>query len=175
MNLGSRSFRKPRTGFRNTATRSELDVSGARSPTNILYSLGYCWCTGDMTAPGVERADVIEPGIDDAQLSTNGLVELGIVTGGAPPLPLTWPSTDAATEGDGKVKKQYPGLLAGWPEVSEGPLGTLVLTGSQPIKPQTCFAYSSSIQGSRSLQQSVERRRTELGLPGGEGVPETTD
>lgn len=113
MNLGSRSFRKPRTGFRNTATRSELDVSGARSPTKILYSFGYCCCAGDATTPAVGRAGVIGLGIEDAQLSTNGLLELGIVTGGAPPLPLTWLSTDAATEGDEKVKKQYPGLLAG--------------------------------------------------------------
>lgn len=117
----------------------------------------------------------MELGIEDAQLSTNGLVEFGIVRGGAPLLLFTWPSTDAATEGDGKVKKQYPGLLDAWPEVSEGTVGTLMLTGSQPIKPQTCFAYSSSIQGSRSVHQRVERSRTELGLPGGEGVPEATE
>lgn len=38
INLGSLSFRKPRTGFRKTATKSELEVSGARSPTKMLYS-----------------------------------------------------------------------------------------------------------------------------------------
>lgn len=38
------SFRNPNTGFLNTATRSELDVSGARSPTKMEYSL--C-CSGD--------------------------------------------------------------------------------------------------------------------------------
>lgn len=113
MNLGSRSFLKPSTGFRKTATRSELEVSGARSPTKILYSLGYCCCAGDKTTPGVETADVIELGMEDAQSSTKGLLELGIVSGGALPLALTWLITDAATEGEGKVKKQYPGLLAG--------------------------------------------------------------
>ncbi len=42
INLGSLSLRSPRTGLRKTATKSELDVSGAKSPTNMLYSLGYC-------------------------------------------------------------------------------------------------------------------------------------
>jgi hypothetical protein len=55
----------------------------------------------------------MELGIEDAQLSTNGLFELGIVMDDALPLPLTWLRTDAATEGDGNVKKQYPGLFEG--------------------------------------------------------------
>lgn len=40
---------------------------------------------------------------------------------------------------------------------SDVELGTLILTGSQPMSPHTCLAYSSSIQGSSSPHQSVAR------------------
>ena len=36
MKRGSRSLRRLSTGLRNTAKRSELDTSGARSPTKTL-------------------------------------------------------------------------------------------------------------------------------------------
>lgn len=79
MNFGSRSLRSPRTGFRKTATRSELDVSGARSPTNMLYSFGYIWGLFGTDAGNAEDTGVLEAGMEDAQLRTNGLVELGMM------------------------------------------------------------------------------------------------
>ena len=41
MYLGTLSFLSPRMGFRKTATRSELEVSGAKSPTKMLYSFSF--------------------------------------------------------------------------------------------------------------------------------------
>lgn len=105
MNLGSRSFRRPRTGFRNTATRSELDVSGARSPTNMLYSFGNCGCAVGTITPAVWKEGVIEPvGAEEAQLRTKGLFEFGIVTGCALPPPFTWLRTEEAIAGEGNVR-----------------------------------------------------------------------
>jgi hypothetical protein len=97
MKRGSLSLRKPSTGFRKTATRSELDTSGAKSPTKMLYSLGYCgfWAPGiEMVVPenGTETGAV---GIEDAQFMVNGLEELGIVTAFVPLL-FTWDKTEAA-------------------------------------------------------------------------------
>lgn len=107
MKRGSRSLRNPRTGLRKTATRSELDTSGARSPTKMLYSFGYCgfWPLGRVTDwPGTGGGTDAE-GTDDAQLSENGLLELGI-TMEFPSLLLIWDNTDAAWVCDGKVRKQ---------------------------------------------------------------------
>jgi hypothetical protein len=104
MNFGSLSFRSPRTGLRKTATRSELDVSGARSPTKILYSFGYC-CETDIAV----RAEGIEDtgeGTEEAQLRMKGLLELGIVTGEVLAVLLIWARTEAAWAGVGKVRKQ---------------------------------------------------------------------
>ena len=162
INLGSLSLRRPSTGLRNTATKSELDVSGAKSPTNMLYSLGYCCaavaCTPFVTEKGAEMGEACPT--EEAQFMTKGFAELGIETGASFPLfPLfdIWASTEAAWAGDGKVRKQYPGLLACWPvDASGAGWGTLMLTGSQPMSPQTCLAYSSSIQGSNSPHQTVE-------------------
>ena len=168
INLGSLSLRRPSTGLRNTATRSELDVSGARSPTKMLYSFGYC-CAPAVCAPfGAEKVvDTGEAGaMEEVQFITKGFAELGMEAGGAfPLLPLfeIWASTEAAWAGDGKVRKQYPGLLDCWPvEASGAAWGTLILTGFQPMSPQTCLAYSSSIQGSNSPHQSVERDAREF-------------
>jgi hypothetical protein len=83
MNFGSLSFLNPKTGFRNTATKSEFDVSGARSPTNILYSFGYCCCAPGTKLPGEEVVGGRD-GSDAANLTLNGLLELGIVVD--PPL-----------------------------------------------------------------------------------------
>ena len=169
INLGSLSFLSPSMGLRNTATRSELDVSGAKSPTKILYSLGYCCCAvagGWDPTPAGNAFDKGDAEVTaDAQFMTKGLDELGICSG--PPLPLgpfeICASTDAAWAGEGKVRKQYPGLLACWPVAGSGAgCGTLMLAGSQPMSPQTCLAYSSSIQGSSSPHQSVERTAREL-------------
>lgn len=105
----------------------------------------------------VERGAV---GTEDAQLSMKGLEEFGMVTL-LPELlgpPFIWVRTDAACEVEGNVRKQYPGLLACLPVRGSGAgLGTLILIGSQPMRLQTCLAYSSSIQGSSSPHQSVER------------------
>jgi hypothetical protein len=49
---------------------------------------------------------------------------------------------------------------------SGGGRGTRTLTGSQPMRVHTCFAYSSSIQGSRSPQQTEEREDEMLGDEG---------
>ena len=86
MNRGSRSFRRPRTGLRKTATRSEFDTSGARSPTKILYSLvklGGCCCWVDCWVGVVIGSDRVggDAGTEEAQLKTKGLVELGMMTG----------------------------------------------------------------------------------------------
>lgn len=115
MNLGSLSFRRPRTGLRNTATRSELDVSGAKSPTKMLYSFGYC-CPPlvYVAALGGNVADVGEADVtEDAQFKTKGFDELGMV-GGFPPL-LIWARMEAAWAGVGNVRNAYPGLFACWP------------------------------------------------------------
>ena len=80
INLGSLSLRRPSTGLRNTATKSELEVSGAKSPTKMLYSLGYC-CTPVACAPFVAEncVDIEEVGaIEEAQFITKGFAELGI-------------------------------------------------------------------------------------------------
>jgi hypothetical protein len=45
---------------------------------------------------------------------------------------------------------------------SGGGCGTLILSGSQRMRLQTCFAYSSSIQGSSSPHQIVDRVRDEV-------------
>ena len=99
INLGSRSLRRPRTGLRKTATRSELEASGARSPTKIEYSFGNdCVPPEPLLLPelvfsllfplpllvvGVDWAGgetVGVMGVEEAQLRMNGLFELGIMT-----------------------------------------------------------------------------------------------
>lgn len=122
INFGSLSLRRPSTGLRNTATKSELEVSGARSPTKMLYSLGYC-CTPVACAPFVaEKGEYIgEVGpTEDAQFMTKGFAEFGMGTGAPFTLLEIWVSTEAAWAGDGKVRKQYPGLLACWPVDASG-------------------------------------------------------
>ena len=165
INLGSLSLRRPSTGLRNTATKSELEVSGAKSPTKMLYSLGYC-CTPVACAPFVAGKGVYMGEVgpkEEAQFMTKGFAELGMGTGAPFTLLEIWVSTEAAWAGDGKVRKQYPGLLACWPVVASGAgWGTLILTGSQPMRLQTCLAYSSSIQGSKSPHQIVERDAREF-------------
>jgi hypothetical protein len=107
INLGSLSFRSPKTGLRKTATRSELEVSGARSPTKMLYSLGYC-CKDPVEAAALDGKEVDmgeTDGTEDAQLRTKGFAELGMVTGFMFPL-LIWARTDAACAGVGNVRKQ---------------------------------------------------------------------
>lgn len=108
INFGSLSFLSPRTGLRNTATRSELDASGARSPTKILYSFWYCcacWVFGSAVGiTGYEIGDA--EGTLDAQFITKGLEELGIIAGLPFPALLICAKTDAACAGVGKVKKQ---------------------------------------------------------------------
>jgi hypothetical protein len=116
MNFGARSFLSPRTGFLKTATRSELDVSGARSPTKMLYSFAngaieYALLpnpdvTGEMTVPVAASKDT--PGTSLAQLRANVLDELGIWTDGAFELPLVdiCARAAAAWAGEGKVRKQ---------------------------------------------------------------------
>lgn len=107
INLGSLSFRRPNTGLRKTATRSELEVSGARSPTKILYSLGYC-CRDPVEAAALEGkgADMGETdGTEDAQLRTKGFAEFGMVTRWLFPL-FICARTDAACAGVGNVRKQ---------------------------------------------------------------------
>lgn len=109
MYFGSRSFLSPRTGLRKTATRSELDVSGARSPTKMLYSFWNCCCCGVVPGgyAGAENAgefELADVGTELAQLRTKGLDELGIWTGF--PTLLIWARTAAACACDGKVKKQ---------------------------------------------------------------------
>lgn len=84
MNFGALSFLNPSTGFRNTATRSEFDVSGAKSPTKMLYS--FCWfgllCATGMADVGAVYVGVAGAGAgDDAQFRTKDLLEFGIVSG----------------------------------------------------------------------------------------------
>lgn len=79
MNLGSRSLRRPSNGLRKTATKSEFEVSGAKSPTKMLYSFWYCCCGIDTVPLVVEKAEVMsEQGIDEAKFIKKGLLELGI-------------------------------------------------------------------------------------------------
>ena len=82
MNRGSLSFLKPRTGLRKTATRSELETSGARSPTKMLYSLGYCgfWAPGMEMVGAASGAGTGAVGTEEAQFMVNGFDELGMVT-----------------------------------------------------------------------------------------------
>ena len=89
-----------------------MDVSGARSPTKMLYSLGYCCCADGAYIPLLETkaagmgdeedAELTE----EAQLSTKGFDELGIVTGLLFEPLLTWARTEAAWAGVGNVRKQ---------------------------------------------------------------------
>lgn len=106
MSLGSRSLRSPSTGFLKTATRSELDVSGAKSPTKMLNSLGYCGAPGMLGAWKDAEIGVDAEGTVDAQLKTKGLDEFGMVWAGPPLAELTWESTADAWAMEGKVRKQ---------------------------------------------------------------------
>lgn len=108
INLGSLSFLRPNTGFRNTATRSLLDASGARSPTKIEYSLGKAgWGVELGGEVGTEAPDA-GAGTALAHLRLNCLAELGIVAAVVD----ICARTAAACPGEGNVRKQYPGLFA---------------------------------------------------------------
>ena len=95
---GSLSFLKPRTGLRKTATRSELDTSGAKSPTKMLYSFGYCgfWAPGIEIVGALKGTDKGAVGTEDAQFIVKGFDEFGIVRGLPVLVLLTWESTAAA-------------------------------------------------------------------------------
>ena len=75
MKRDSRSLHRLRTGLRKTATRSELDTTGARWPTKMLYSFGGCgFCTPVMDMiwlPGALLAGRVTEGMDDTQFSEN--------------------------------------------------------------------------------------------------------
>lgn len=66
-------------GFKNNLTRSPSVTSGARSPTKMLYSFSIGWSVimAGLNEPGL--VDVVD---DEAQLTLNGRVELGIRIGG---------------------------------------------------------------------------------------------
>ena len=96
MKRGSRSLRVPSTGLRNTATRSELDTSVAHKDAVLLRVLRALHARdGHSLAPG---------GAAREQLNENALTELGMISrDGAL---LTWASTGAAWDWEGKVRKQ---------------------------------------------------------------------
>ncbi len=109
MKRGSLSFLNPRTGLRKTATRSEFETSGAKSPTKMLYSFGYCgfWAPGMEIVGPLNGTDKGAVGTDDAQLRVNGFDELGIVKAfGVPLVELICWRTDAAWTCEGNVRKQ---------------------------------------------------------------------
>lgn len=171
-------------GSRKTAVRSAFVVSGARSPTKMEYSegrphapfedssggvfggLGFnklrlplankpaiIFCPSDVLESAGAKLRAEADGIV-AHTALNGRCEFGISLGGRQAS-----SAVLAASAFMNVIKQYPGLFGrslGLLPGCWGTVGTLRITFSHPITPQTPLKYSTSIHGSRSPNRNVD-------------------